>query len=437
VNNSTTDSPRYPITLARREHSLSRKDIDPNALKVLYRLHRSGFVSCLVGGSVRDLLLGRQPKDFDVATDARPNQIKRIFRNAFLVGRRFRLAHVRFGEMTIEVSTFRRSTTDEQSLEEIETPVQRDNEYGSPEEDAHRRDFTINALFYNIADFTVIDYVGGLADLKLKIVRTIGEPNKRFREDPVRMIRAIRAAGRLHFTIDDDTGKAIVANRERVMECPSSRVLEEVLTLFRHGAAEPSARLLEHYGLMDVLLPRMSAFIHAYDTLPQKHVRPMYEYLAALDNEKVIPRDRLSVELVIATLFYPIVMQKISESEVTQQRMTPEELQKLVEELASVFSNRWIFPKRKLEAVSDILQNQRRFTQQRTRRWRSSSLVSRPFFDESLDLFRIVINAEQLDPALLQPWEQRVASVRKGLPRHPAQRQHRPRRRSRLAPPLE
>ena len=199
-----------PVICARADHCISRKNIDPDALKVLYRLSGLGYVAYLVGGGVRDLLLGRKPKDFDVGTSAKPNEVKRAFRNCFLIGRRFRLAHVRFGQKVIETATFRQNS---QTVGEIiehaaEGPLE-DNTFGTPETDAYRRDFTVNGLFYNIKDFSVIDYVGGLKDLKKRLIRSIGDPMIRFREDPVRMMRAIKFSARLDFAIERKTEKAI------------------------------------------------------------------------------------------------------------------------------------------------------------------------------------------------------------------------------------
>ena len=204
-----------PVIVPRAEHPISRRDIDPDALKVLYRLHESGHTAYLVGGSVRDLLLGRRPKDFDIGTSAHPYQVKKLFRNCWIIGRRFRLAHVRFGPKAIEVATFRKhipAGTESEPADDADRrrrrPVGRadatrdlqikhDNTFGTPEEDAFRRDFTINALFYDIATFSIIDYVGGLQDLKDGLIRCIGDPNERFQEDPVRMLRAIVMASRL------------------------------------------------------------------------------------------------------------------------------------------------------------------------------------------------------------------------------------------------
>ena len=189
-----------PTIRERSEHCISRSNIDEDALKVLYRLSTAGYTSYLVGGSVRDLLLGRHPKDFDVGTNARPNEIRKIFRNCFLIGRRFRLAHIIFGKKVIETSTFRRQPEETEATNGLYQAE--DNTFGTPEEDAKRRDFTVNGLFYDIKTFSVIDYVGGLKDLEKRDLRCIGDPNIRFREDPVRMMRAVKFAARLDFTID-------------------------------------------------------------------------------------------------------------------------------------------------------------------------------------------------------------------------------------------
>ncbi len=210
-----------PRVISREEHTLSRRDIDSDALKVLYRLRQGNHIAYLVGGSVRDLLLGRRPKDFDIGTSAHPYQVKKLFRNCWIIGRRFRLAHVKFGQKVIEVATFRRQVQPGEEIvqdgvpspdHQVEHPpsatdgdphfLHRDNTFGTPEEDAFRRDFTINALFYDIATFSIIDYVGGLEDLRAGVVRSIGDPIVRFQEDPVRMLRAVALAARLDFALD-------------------------------------------------------------------------------------------------------------------------------------------------------------------------------------------------------------------------------------------
>lgn len=240
-----------PRILSRPEHVISRKNIDADALKVLYRLKNNGFVAYLVGGGVRDLLLERQPKDFDIGTSAHPQQVRRLFRNCFIVGRRFRLAHVRFGRKVVEVSTFRRAAEPEGG----DTLIHRDNTFGTPEEDAFRRDFTVNALFYDIANFSVIDWVGGLEDLRARVIRTIGDPAVRFREDPVRMLRAVALAARLDFTIDPDTAEAVRHLRGEIVRSSSARILEEFYKILRQGRSRRTFEMLHDYGLLAYLLP--------------------------------------------------------------------------------------------------------------------------------------------------------------------------------------
>jgi poly(A) polymerase len=256
-----------PVIIAREAHSISRKQIDPDALKVLYRLHQSNYIAYLVGGSVRDLLLGRRPKDFDIGTSAHPYQIKKLFRNCWIIGRRFRLAHVRFGTKTIEVATFRRPVSQEE-LAAVDEPqpetamrsegddspdrlVHRDNTFGTPEEDAFRRDFTINALFYDIANFSVIDYTGGLDDLRAGLVRCIGDPTERFQEDPVRMLRAVAMAARLGFRIDGPIDEAITRTRSEIARSAPARLIEEFYKLLRSGASEQAFRMMAERRLLE------------------------------------------------------------------------------------------------------------------------------------------------------------------------------------------
>jgi poly(A) polymerase len=258
-----------PVIVPRAEHPISRRDIDADALKVLYRLHESGYEAYLVGGSVRDLLLSRRPKDFDIGTSAHPYQIKKLFRNCWIIGRRFRLAHVRFGTKTIEVATFRKHVpagTEAEPSEAVAAPpaghdqelqIRHDNTFGTPEEDAFRRDFTINALFYNIADYSIIDYVGGLQDLKDGLIRCIGDPNGRFQEDPVRMLRAIVMASRLGFRLDPPIEDAIKRHRSLIATSAPPRLIEEYYKILRSGAAEPTFRSLAEHRLLDPVTPEL------------------------------------------------------------------------------------------------------------------------------------------------------------------------------------
>lgn len=260
-----------PLVVPRDQHTLSRRNVDQDALKVLYRLKEAKYTAYLVGGSVRDLLLERRPKDFDIGTDAHPYQIKKLFRNCYIVGRRFRLAHVKFGTKVIEVATFRRQVTEEEAKAQAgpaeghadggnaadtsprDHLIHRDNTFGTAEEDAFRRDFTINALFYDIATFSIIDYVGGLEDLTLRLVRCIGDPGVRFREDPVRMQRAITLAARMDLAIDPPVLDAISRHRGELARAAPARLAEEYYKILRSGSAARAFADLKRVGLLEPL----------------------------------------------------------------------------------------------------------------------------------------------------------------------------------------
>jgi len=253
-----------PNIIPRSEHSISRDNIDDTALRVLYRLHKAGYRAMLVGGGVRDLLLGHAPKDFDIATDAHPEEVKKLFSNSRLIGRRFRLAHVFFGREIIEVATFRASQSDEiLSTEDTETVhdrahdtsgrILRDNVYGQLDDDVWRRDFTVNALYYDIADFSIVDYTEAMDDVKNKVMRLIGDPQTRYREDPVRMLRAIRFAAKLDFSIHPDSEQPIYELGHLLADIPPARLYEEVLKLFHSGKGIITLQLLRKYDLLQYL----------------------------------------------------------------------------------------------------------------------------------------------------------------------------------------
>jgi poly(A) polymerase len=312
-----------PKIVPRAEHVLSRKLVDPEALKVLYRLNQSNYTAYLVGGSVRDLLLGRKPKDFDIGTSAHPYEVKKLFRNCWIIGRRFRLAHVRFGDKTVEVATFRRQVTaEEAAAAAVESPLQtlappdsdvaapelddardrlihRDNTFGTPEQDAFRRDFTINALFYDIATFSIIDYTGGLEDLQARVVRCIGVPEERFQEDPVRMLRAVAMAARLDFRIDPPIEAAIASHRSDIARSAPARLIEEFYKLLRSGAAERAFRMLAEHKLLEPIAPELQS--HAGDAL--------WRSLAGLDayrNRFESAPDSLTNSILLGSLLMPV-----------------------------------------------------------------------------------------------------------------------------------
>lgn len=249
------------VLIPRPEHTISRDLISQNALKVLYGLKDAGYDSFLVGGCVRDLLLGREPKDFDVVTNAHPEEIRAVFRNCRLIGRRFRLAHVRFGREVIEVATYRAIPQEEDDADGNRVMladsgrILRDNVYGTREEDALRRDFTVNALYYNIVDFSVIDFAGGVSDLNAGLIRMIGDPVKRYREDPVRMLRAVRFSAKLGLRIEDSTAAPVFELAHLLQEVPPARLFEEVLKLFHGGYAHETFEQLRHYNLFKYIFP--------------------------------------------------------------------------------------------------------------------------------------------------------------------------------------
>ena len=334
-----------PVILPRADHTISRQQIDSDALKVLYRLHQSDFEAYLVGGSVRDLLLGRQPKDFDIGTSAQPYQVKKLFRNCWIIGRRFRLAHVRFGTKNIEVATFRRLVTAEemaaddaaqataraaadasaaagsspeagdeaggqprgQEANARDLLIHRDNTFGTPEEDAFRRDFTVNALFYSIADFSIIDYTGGLKDLEARVIRSIGDPNERFREDPVRMTRAVAFAARLDFSIDPLVDDAIATHRWDIARAAPARLTDEVYKILRAGKAEKTFQMLADRRLLEPIAPEL-----------QEAAGPkLWESLAAVDRYRAEfseSPDTLTNAILMGSLVVPMgyTMQMLS-----------------------------------------------------------------------------------------------------------------------------
>ncbi len=291
-----------PLVIPRAQHPISRKMIDEEALKVLYRLRHHGFLACLVGGSVRDLLLEKVPKDFDVATNAHPYEVTDLFRNSRIIGRRFRLVHVFFkGGKVVEVSTFRsRSEYEEKETEEGE--IIRTDSFGTPEEDAFRRDCTVNALFYDIATFSVIDFVGGLEDLDSRTIRTIGDAAIRFREDPVRMLRAVALAARLGFTIERDTLEAIRFMRGEIVKSSPARILEEIYKFLRQGASRQTFQLLHELGLLNYLLPEADRVL-AQDG---EHLLGSLSRLDDYRNDGLAAPEDLTAPLVMGSLLVPL-----------------------------------------------------------------------------------------------------------------------------------
>ena len=301
------------VVIARPDHCVSRQQVNENALKVLYRLRKEGFDSYLVGGCVRDLLLGREPKDFDVVTNAEPEQIARIFSNCRLIGKRFRLAHVCYGRDVIEVATFRKAISDDKT----QTPrlnkdgrLLQDNIYGTIEEDVWRRDFTINALYYNIRDFSIIDYVGGMEDHKAGLVRLIGDAGERFREDPVRMLRAVRFAVKLAFRLHHDCEEAIAPNAHLLAGIPPARLYDEISKLFLTGYGVQTFELLRQYGLFSVLFPATDKSL-----MYEEADFPKMMVIKALENsdQRIADNKPVTLYFLIAALLWEPMLRRAKE----------------------------------------------------------------------------------------------------------------------------
>jgi poly(A) polymerase len=286
-----------PTIVERADHPVSRRDIDPNVLRVLYRLISAGHTAYLVGGGVRDLMLGRQPKDFDVATSAHPQQVRELFRNSRLIGRRFRLVHVFFGAQNVEVATFRRRS--EELLDGNDPLIRHDNTFGTAEEDAFRRDFTVNGLFYDPGSFRVFDYVEGVADLRAGLIRTIGDPELRMREDPVRMIRAVRFAVKLNFTIEAATQSAIERNRADLAKASIPRLVEETYRTLSLGEGHRALVLLYRLGLLDTLAPFLASGLDACETIETSRI---VQNLAVM-GQAIARGEECSRPLLLALLF--------------------------------------------------------------------------------------------------------------------------------------
>ncbi|WP_331712991.1 polynucleotide adenylyltransferase PcnB [Candidatus Nitrosoglobus terrae] len=341
--------------IPRSGHIISRANISESALKVLYRLKKAGFSAYLVGGCVRDLLLGREPKDFDVTTDAKPEQIRDMFRNCRLIGRRFRLAHVRFGENLIEVSTFRSHPG--KGLDENGRIVN-DNVYGTLEQDVWRRDFSINALYYNIRDFSVVDYTGGIEDLKTGQLRLIGDPVTRYREDPVRMLRAVRFAAKLGFRLHPDSEAPIWELAPSLQEIPPARLFEEVLKLFLGGYAIQSFELLRHFRLFEWLFPQTEACL----AVEENHF-PQTFLIRALSNTdaRIVEGKPVTVAFLFAALLWEPIRRQLAEHYQQENVLEIQAMQEAVETVLAKQTTYIILPRRFLLPMREIWYLQPRF----------------------------------------------------------------------------
>ncbi|WP_434527128.1 polynucleotide adenylyltransferase PcnB [Photorhabdus asymbiotica] len=386
-----------PITvISREQHNISRRDISENALKVLYRLNKSGFDAYLVGGGVRDLLLGTKPKDFDIATNATPEQVRKLFRNCRLVGRRFRLAHIMFGPEVIEVATFRgpHEQTDannekNQSQQAQSGMLLRDNTFGSIEEDAMRRDFTINSLYYGINDFSLRDYVGGLNDLETGVIRLIGDPETRYREDPVRMLRAIRFASKLNMTISEDTAEPISRLAFLLSHIPPARLFEESLKLLQTGQGYSTYKLLREYHLFQPLFPLVERYFTANNDSPMEHM--LNQVLKNTDYRLQNDKRVNPAFLFAAMLWYPLIehAEKLSqESGLTYYDSFALAMNDILDEQCQSIA----IPKRLTTIMRDIWQLQLRLPRRHGKR--ANKLMEHPKFRAAYDLLELRANVE-------------------------------------------
>ncbi len=377
-----TPGPRLQQRVIPRDaHTISRKDISPNALRVLYRLRDAGYAAYLVGGAVRDLLVGGRPKDFDIATDATPEQVKQQFRNCRLIGRRFRLAHVVYGREIIEVATFRANIDDGSGdrQQHADGRLLRDNVYGSIEDDAIRRDFTANALYYTIEDFSVRDFTGGFEDVQNHVLKLIGDPVQRYREDPVRMLRAVRLAGKLDFSIDGPTADPIPELAILLREAAPARLFEECLKMFLSGNAVASYEGLERHGLLPVLLPESAAALKSNRSGALRKM--LVEGLRGTD-QRVADDEPVSPAFLFALLLWPAYCRALMELQA--QGMHAAEAQRRAADRVTVHQLEMIaLPRRFSLPMQEIWLLQSRLTQPQPKR--VGRLLAHPRFRAAYD----------------------------------------------------
>ncbi|MCU0767764.1 MAG: polynucleotide adenylyltransferase PcnB [Gammaproteobacteria bacterium] len=435
-----------PVIVPRAEHPISRADISPNALKVLYRLKDAGYQGFLVGGAVRDLLLGLHPKDFDIATDAHPEQVRKLFRNCRLIGRRFHLAHVRFGMDIIEVATFRAAHTEvdedhgvdeaEHRVLDVHGRILRDNLYGSIEEDVWRRDFTANALYYNIADYSVWDYVGGVPDARARVLRLIGDPETRYREDPVRMLRAARFAAKLDFTLHPDTEAPLARLAYMLDSVPPARLFDETAKLLLAGHAASSFGLLRRFELLPHLMPDVATAIAEAPESPGARLLR----LGLEGTDQRVRDDRpVTPTFLFAVLLWPAILRAAGAPD-GPLPADPQLLLTATDEVLSRQLRRITIPKRFGLPMRDLVMLQPRFERRSGRR--ALRLLEHPKFRAAYDLLLLRAASGEIDPGIAEWWTQlqtlpeaeRVAEV-EGQPAEAAESpRRRPRRRRRRRP---
>lgn len=406
--------------------------IDSDALRVVRRLRQFGHEAYLVGGSVRDLWLSRLPKDYDIATDATPRQVKRVFSNSRLIGRRFRLAHVFFGPKILEVSTFRSNVIAHQpddtvgdEGEERDLLVRDDNIFGTAEEDAVRRDFTINGLFFDPDTLEIIDYVHGIPDLEDRIIRTIGDANIRMQEDPVRILRAIKFAARLGFHIDDETWAAMLSFKDQLLRCSPARVHEEVMRLLSGGAAEASVKLMWESGVLDVLLPDLTDHLNRTKNLADD---PLWKFLAALD---AVDRTRrpISPGLLIGTAFWPILEERMASPDLASM-----DYGMRIDRAVDSVTRNLRLPKRENALLKQVLIARRRLRAEAGQKKRRGSLMrmlGKAYFPAAVAFAEIEMRASGASPEEIAEWEASLGAPQESFAQPPPGGDGEPRRRRR------
>jgi poly(A) polymerase len=393
-----------PAVIPRSQHPISRAQISANALKVLYRLHEHGYQAFLVGGGVRDLMLGREPKDFDVVTDARPEEVRKLFRNCRLIGRRFRLAHVHFGQDVVEVATFRAAPNAETEADEGEVVLDqrgrilRDNIYGTIGEDVWRRDFTANALYYNIADYSVWDYVGGAGDVESGTLRVIGDPVQRYQEDPVRMLRAVRFAAKLAFRLHPDSERPLFEIGHLVETVPPARLLDEAEKLLLGGYALETFELLRHYDLFKYLFPMSDALL---DQEGADVFRTLVTHGLANSDERVDAGKPITLVFLLAVLLWGPI--RLRAQELVEQGEAPiEALRTATQDIADAQQARVALPRRLTQAIGEVLSLQPRFDEPAGRR--ALRLLDHPRFRAAYDFMLLRAEAGEIPAELAQSW---------------------------------
>lgn len=383
--------------ISRKQHGISRKSLSPEVLKVLYRLKSSGYSAYLVGGCLRDLLLGLHPKDYDVATNAKPEEVRRLFYNSRIIGRRFQIVHVYFKEDVVEVSTFRAdSGDDDQARVTKRGMLLRDNVFGSLPEDAFRRDFTINALYYNIEDFSLVDYVDALSDIKHKCLRMIGDPEQRFQEDPVRLVRALRLAAKLDLNIAPETEACLLKQKSLLRLVSSARLFDETIKLFFTGHAQQSWQMLERYQYLDAFFPELSRVV-ANDPASLHLVQLILEQT----DQRFKNKKTLSPAFLLAAMLWPVVKHKLQQpSELHFFQHLHEVIHETLVRQAEVLQ---IF-KRYQIMIKDIWLLQ--FNLEQRRRNRIYRNLYHRFFRAGVDLLELRGRVGEVDPKLVSWWLQ-------------------------------